>query len=131
MKVYRCAPEEHDRAGAWISHLPVLVSTVAIAACEGEPDEKVLALARQFASSGFRDTSRVGGNPELGLMMAQYNREALIPALQGYRASLERLTRAVEREDWVMLEQTLLVTQAARPQYVEQYLEHSGKVRCR
>ena len=124
-QVYQCAPEEHDRAVAWISHLPVLVSAGAIAACEGEPDEKVLSLARQFASSGFRDTSRVGGgNPELGVMMAQYNRAALLSALQGYRESLERLTRAVDREDWVMLEQTLQATQAARPHYIEQYLEN-------
>jgi len=127
-KVYRCAPEEHDRAVAWISHLPVLVSAGAIAACEGEADERVLSLARQFASSGFRDTSRVGGgNPELGLMMAQYNREALLLALHGYRESLERLTRAVEQEDWVALEQTLQETQAARPRYVVQYLERSDK----
>lgn len=126
-RVYCCAPEAHDRAVAWISHLPVLVSAGAIAACEGETDPEVLALARQFASSGFRDTSRVGGgNPELGAMMAQYNREALLQALQGYRASLERLTRAVEREDWDLLMQLLQATQAARPHYVEQFLERAG-----
>lgn len=127
-KVCLCAPEAHDRAVAWISHLPVLVSAGAIAACEGEPDASVLMLARQLASSGFRDTSRVGGgNPELGLMMAQHNREALLAALYGYRESLERLTQAVEREDWATLAQVLQATQRARPQYVVPPSERSGK----
>ena len=125
-KIYLCGPEEHDRAVAWISHLPVLVSAGAIAACEGEADETVLSLARQFASSGFRDTSRVGGgNPELGVMMAQYNRKALLLALRGYRASLDCLTQAVDREDWATLTQILQETQVARPQYVEQFLQHT------
>lgn len=114
-----CSPAAHDRAVAWISHLPVLVSAGAIAACETEVEPEILQLARQFASSGFRDTSRVGGgNPELGLMMARYNREALLLSLQGYRTSLERLTAAVEQEDWETLEQLLRATQAARPGYL-------------
>ncbi len=118
-RVYTCSPEAHDRAVAWISHLPVLVSAGAIAACEAEPDPSVQQLARQLASSGFRDTSRVGGgNPELGVMMARYNREALLQALQGYRTSLETLARVVAQEDWGALERLLQETQAARPRYL-------------
>jgi arogenate dehydrogenase (NADP+) len=59
-RVYFCRPEDHDRAVAWISHLPVMVSASLIDACMSEADPAVLELAQQLASSGFRDTSRVG-----------------------------------------------------------------------
>ncbi|MHC5829501.1 MAG: prephenate dehydrogenase/arogenate dehydrogenase family protein, partial [Nostoc sp.] len=70
--IYHCQPEQHDRAVSWISHLPVMVSSSLIAACLSETETDVLELAQKLASSGFRDTSRVGGgNPELGVMMAR------------------------------------------------------------
>lgn len=116
--VYNCSPEAHDRAVAWISHLPVMVSASLIDACIHETDPKIVALAQQLASSGFRDTSRVGGgNPELGLMMARYNREALLRSLAQYRQSLDRLTQHIDQEDWTKLEAFLTQTQQSRPQY--------------
>jgi prephenate dehydrogenase len=45
----------------------IMVSANLITACLAETDPVVLQLAQQLASSGFRDTTRVGGgNPELG-----------------------------------------------------------------
>jgi arogenate dehydrogenase (NADP+) len=62
--LYFASPDAHDRSVAWISHLPVMVSASLIKACWQEPDVTVKELAQQLASSGFRDTSRVGGgNP--------------------------------------------------------------------
>ncbi|MFN5837552.1 MAG: prephenate dehydrogenase/arogenate dehydrogenase family protein, partial [Pseudanabaena sp.] len=79
MNVIECSPEEHDRAVAMISHAPVMISASLIAACQEEDDAKVLKLAQTLASSGFRDTSRVGGgNPELGRLMAEYNQTAIL-----------------------------------------------------
>ncbi|MBV8887117.1 MAG: prephenate/arogenate dehydrogenase [Chroococcidiopsidaceae cyanobacterium CP_BM_RX_35] len=116
--VYHCHPEEHDRAVSWISHLPVMVSAGLIAACMSETDADVLALAQKFASSGFRDTSRVGGgNPELGAMMARYNKRELLRALQHYRHNIEALIDLIEQEDWVALKQQLQSTQLARRQF--------------
>lgn len=118
-QVYQCRPEEHDRAVAWISHLPVLVSASLIAACQQEADLDVLELAQTLASSGFRDTSRVGGgNPELGVMMAQYNRQALLRSLQAYRNQLDAMMQQVEQEDWQGLKEQLTHTQASRPLYL-------------
>ncbi|AFY76159.1 prephenate dehydrogenase [Pleurocapsa sp. PCC 7327] len=117
--IYTCMPEEHDRAVAWISHLPVVVSAALIDACTSETDLKVLKLAKQLASSGFRDTSRVGaGNPELGLMMAQYNQENLLRSLFSYRARLDRLIDTIERENWDNLESILELTQRSRPEFL-------------
>lgn len=118
--IYHCQPEQHDRAVSWISHLPVMVSAALIAACMGETDPEVLQLAQNLASSGFRDTSRVGGgNPELGLMMAQYNRQALLGSLQQYRHNLDELINLIEQENWTVLEGKLQSTQQARPNFVE------------
>ncbi|MCP2729364.1 prephenate/arogenate dehydrogenase [Limnofasciculus baicalensis] len=116
--VYLCHPEDHDRAVAWISHLPVIVSAGLIDACMGETDLVVLKLAQQLASSGFRDTSRVGGgNPELGVMMARYNRDFLHKSLLSYRQSIDNLIELVEQEDWQGLEKRLQQTQETRSQF--------------
>ena len=115
--VYHCRPDEHDRAVSWISHLPVMVSAGLIAACMSD-DADVLALAQQLASSGFRDTSRVGGgNPELGVMMARHNREELLRSLHQYRHNIDVLIELIEQEDWTTLEQQLKSTQLARTQF--------------
>ena len=118
-QVYICSPEDHDRAVAWISHLPVTVSAGLISACMSESEPTVLRLAQRLASSGFRDTSRVGGgNPELGVMMARYNRQQLLRSLFQYRQSLDQLIELIEQENWDTLEQILKSTQKARPQFL-------------
>lgn len=117
--VYRCGPEDHDRAVAWISHLPVIVSASLISACLSETDPDIVRLAQQLASSGFRDTSRVGGgNPELGLMMARYNRGELLRSLSVYRDCLDELIAGIEREDWLAIAQKLSATQQARGNFL-------------
>ena len=116
-----CSPEEHDKAVSLISHLPVMTSASLIATCEKETDSQVHQLAQKFASSGFRDTSRVGGgNPELGVMMAKYNREALLMSLHKYRSNLDELVNLIEREDWVSLEQILHSNNQARSKFVKE-----------
>ncbi|MFN6579409.1 MAG: prephenate/arogenate dehydrogenase [Aulosira sp. ZfuVER01] len=119
-KIYHCQPEQHDRAVSWISHLPVMVSASLIAACMGETDPAVLQLAQNLASSGFRDTSRVGGgNPELGVMMAQFNQQALLGSLQQYRQNLDEVIHLIEQENWTALQAKLQSTQKARPKFVD------------
>lgn len=118
-KVYMCKPEDHDRAVAWISHLPVMVSASLVDACTSETDSIILELARTLTSSGFRDTSRVGGgNAELGVMMARYNRQSLLHSLRAYRQSLDQLIELVEHEDWQSLEKRLQQTNLQRSQFL-------------
>lgn len=119
-RLYRCTPEEHDRAVAWISHLPVMVSSGLIQAAMEEPDIEVLELAQQLASSGFRDTSRVGGgNPELGLMMAQYNRSEVLRSLKRYQAVIAQTIAQLEAEEWGQIAHTLNVTTEGRTHFVQ------------
>ena len=83
-----------------------------------ENDNTVVQLAQKLASSGFRDTSRVGGgNPELGVMMAKYNRQELLTSLKEYRYNLDQLIDLIEQEDWKSLQQQLNLTQQARPAF--------------
>ncbi|MEG3847410.1 prephenate/arogenate dehydrogenase [Microcoleus sp. herbarium19] len=116
--VYRCAPEEHDRAVAWISHLPIVASAALVAAAAVEGDRDIVNLAQHLASSGFRDTSRVGGgNPELGVMVAKYNREQLLRSLSIYRDALDQFISDIDTENWQALEHKLKLTQQARENY--------------
>ncbi|MDR9403778.1 MAG: prephenate/arogenate dehydrogenase [Halothece sp. Uz-M2-17] len=117
-EVILCPPEAHDQAVAWISHLPVFVSSSLIAACLQETDAEVAELAQKLASSGFRDTSRVGGgNPELGVMMAKYNKEAVQRSLQLYQEQLETIKQVIEEENWDVLEMMLGQTKGARSRF--------------
>ncbi len=121
VRLVHCQPEEHDRAVAWISHLPVMISASLIAACGNESDARVLDLAKALASSGFRDTSRVGGgNPELGLMMAKYNTEALVRSLHAYRDTLDQVITRLEHQDWETVQATLYQTHQSRPSFLKE-----------
>ncbi len=119
VRLYHCPPAAHDQAVAWISHLPVMVSASLLAACMQETDPQVLALAQALASSGFRDTSRVGGgNPELGLMMAKYNQAALLRSLAQYRDRFDALHAQIAQDDWTGLAALLEQTHQARPPFL-------------
>lgn len=133
----RCDASDHDRAVALISHLPVLVSAAlllgadrgAAAGAGGEPGSgdhdsrepsDLPDLMRALASSGFADTSRVGGgNPELGTWMARWNREALLDALAHYRRALDGLERAVLEQNWSELHSQLSSSQQLRPAFLQ------------
>ena len=119
--LYECTPEAHDRAVALISHLPVMVSASLIQACTQEEEIEVRTLAQQLASSGFRDTSRVGGgNPELGRLMAEFNSPALLVALKRYRSNLDEMIATIETSQWDTLQAELTQTQRDRPGYVRE-----------
>lgn len=115
---YVCDAKVHDRAVSWISHLPVMVSASLLQVClQEEPD--TLKLAQILASSGFRDTSRVGGgNPELGVMMAKYNREELLRSLYNYRDNLDEIIVLIEGKKWQDLTDILTSNGEARPQFL-------------
>lgn len=114
--VLECDPADHDRAVAFISHMPVLVSAALLqSAAAAEPQ----GLLQALASSGFADTTRIGGgNPELGSLMARCNREAVQQALAAYSKALHHLAEQVEGQDWTGLQQALASAQAVRPPFL-------------
>jgi arogenate dehydrogenase (NADP+) len=119
-KYYECDPAQHDRAVALISHLPVMVSASLLQTCLAESEGETLKLAQSLASSGFRDTSRVGGgNPELGRMMAEHNQVEILRSLTQYRQCLDQVIDLISQGDWDAIETLLKQNQNIRPSFVE------------
>lgn len=115
-----CTAADHDRAVALISHLPVLVGAALLqAADQAAAAAGVAPLARALASSGFADTTRVGGgNPELGTLMARCNRDALLEALAAQRQAIAALEELVAHHDWTALAAALSQAQQLRPPFL-------------
>jgi arogenate dehydrogenase (NADP+) len=119
-RLFEASPADHDRAVAWISHLPVMISSSLIHGCLETCPPGLLKLAKGLASSGFQDTSRVGGgNPELGCMMAEYNRRALLDALRAYQQDLAETIESIESSNWPELLTKIERTQVARPDFLK------------
>ena len=79
-------PEEHDKAVALISHMPMVVAQ---ALCENIKDNQ---LAQTLASSGFRDTTRLAlSNTQMASDMVAMNRENIELALGSLTESLNLL----------------------------------------
>ena len=115
-----CTADDHDRAVALISHLPVLVSAALLQTADlCAPQPPLAELVRALASSGFADTSRVGGgNPELGTLMARCNRQAVLEGLAAYRQAITALEQLVEQGQWPVLQQALSRCQQLRPEFL-------------
>ena len=112
-------PQTHDQAVALISHLPVFISTALLQTVTKEPNKSLLMLAQTIASSGFRDTTRVGGgNPELGVAMASNNTSALLNAITSYRSSLDKLEEMIQAKQWDHLRNELSESQLSRPDFL-------------
>ncbi len=112
--------QKHDEAVALISHLPVLVSAALLhTTSQKEEKNSEATLAKLLASTGFLDTTRVGGgNPNLGLDMAMNNTEAILDVVNLYKASLEKLERMLYEKKWDMLSDELSHAQSIRSHFI-------------
>jgi arogenate dehydrogenase (NADP+) len=118
--LHYATPEQHDLAVAWISHLPIMVSASLISACLHEADPTILDFAKKFASTGFQDTSRVGGgNPEMGMMMAEYNHDAILRSLYQYRDRLDSIIGSIESKEWLEIQNLLSTNQVNRADFIK------------
>ncbi len=111
----------HDQAVALISHLPVLISAALLKTVNEENNTSVAALAKSLASSGFADTTRVGGgNPTLGTSMMANNTAAVLEALKSYRENLEHLEKNIVAQNWIQMQKELEQTQLTRPGFLRE-----------
>ncbi len=117
--------EMHDQAVALISHLPMLISAALIKTLGNEGDPLVLSLAKKLASSGFADTTRIGGgNPSLGTSMLAHNTSAILQALNSYQGCLEQFETAMLSKHWNQIQKELEKNQALRPEFVAKNLNY-------
>ena len=111
--------EIHDAAVGLISHLPVLISAALLNTLITDIHPSLYSLAKEIASSGFADTSRVGGgNPELGVSMAKFNRKNIMKNLLLYRHSLDLFEKYLLEENWNELEKILVSSQEERKKFI-------------
>ena len=118
-KCIRADAPIHDEAVGLISHLPVLISAALLNTLFTDTNPSIYALAKSIASNGFADTSRVGGgNPELGVSMAKFNKKNLMRNLISYRNSLDLFEKYLLEENWNELEKLLINTQKGRENFL-------------
>ena len=107
--------EIHDEAVGLISHLPVFISAALLNTLSEDINPSLYSLAKSIASSGFADTSRVGGgNPKLGVSMAKFNKKNLMKSLLSYRHFLELFEKCLLEENWDEVEKILVKTHKTR-----------------
>lgn len=93
-KVVITSPEEHDRAAALISHMPMIVAQ---ALCQNIKDNSI---AQIMASSGFKDTSRLAlSNTEMAEDMVLMNRDNIDDAVNSLKNNINVLLNGNYKED--------------------------------
>jgi prephenate dehydrogenase len=98
------APAAHDRAVAWVSHLPHAAAFALAAAVGGVADE-----VAGLSGGGFVDTTRIAGsNPTMWRDIFVANRAPLLTAVDGLLAELQALRRAIDDGDGAAIEALVL-----------------------
>ena len=87
-------PEKHDQAVALVSHLPLLASIGLCKTVLSLKDKELQNLASLIASSGFRDTTRIGGgNPRMNSDLITSNFLQVAALLPKYYEELEEIIK--------------------------------------
>jgi len=85
-EICQASPKEHDEAVSLISHLPIFLASALIETAQTKNNQSLLALTQKLASTGFADTSRVGGgNDQLGLDLAINNEINVLNAIKNFK----------------------------------------------
>jgi prephenate dehydrogenase len=104
-------PEQHDRAVALASHLP-LVAASALTLTVAQSSEATEALA--LAAGGFRDTTRVAsGSPRMARDICLTNTTPLLASLDAYIATLQSFRDQIVEQS-PTLEDTFTTAKEAR-----------------
>lgn len=87
-------PEEHDKAVAYISHLPMFVAQALVKNIDSS------SLAHQLAASGFRDTTRLAmTNTTLAQDMLVFNKENIVESFNGLYENIKSLLEDKDYKD--------------------------------
>lgn len=90
-KIVITTPEEHDKAVALVSHMPILIAQ---ALCKNIKDNK---LAQELASSGFKDSTRLAlSNTEMAGDLLELNRLNIENSIVGLEDNIALLLKSSE-----------------------------------
>lgn len=97
-EVIEIPPEHHDELVARVSHVPQLAATTLMNVAAASGDEH--ALLMRLAAGGFRDMTRIAaGHPGIWPDICVANRDAILDALDSYRAALDSVRALVDGGD--------------------------------
>ena len=106
--------EDHDRALAFTSHLPYLVSSALAGSLPGE--------YTGLTGTGFRSTARLAGTPShMTLGILQSNRDNILSALYSFHHSLNEMAEALQAENYSQLEALLNQSRSAYLSLISNY----------
>ena len=115
-RVLQLDAREHDGIFAAVSHLPHVIAFALVNTLARRADARRLF---GFSGGGLRDTVRIAGSsPEMWRDICLANREALLAALDGYEAELERVRAAIESGDGAALGEMFEGARAARSKWL-------------
>ena len=119
-KIHETFPEEHDKAVSLISHLPIFLSSALIQTANTKDSKSLLDLSKKISSTGFSDTSRVGGgNPELGIDLAKNNQINILFALSIFKEELNEIEELIINKEWDLLKKKLEKSSRVRKEFCE------------
>ncbi len=118
-EIFKASPKEHDEAVSFISHLPIFVASSLIKTAYIENNKSLLDLTQKLASTGFSDTTRVGGgNPNLGLDLAVNNQQNILNALKEFKNNINEIETIIKDKDWKLLSTTLTKAMEVRSKFI-------------
>ncbi len=111
-------PEQHDRAVALASHLPLLAASALTLTVAQSPDATDATDALTLAAGGFRDTTRIAsGSPRMARDICLTNSAPLIASLDAYITTLQALRQQIAEQN-PTLEGTFTTAKDARDHWV-------------
>ncbi len=111
----KASPKEHDEAVSLISHLPIFLASALIETAHTKNNQSFLDLTQKLASTGFADTSRVGGgNEQLGLDLAINNQINILNAINNFKNKLDILESLIKEKNWELLSNKLAEAKKVR-----------------
>ena len=107
-KICKASPKEHDEAVSLISHLPIFVASSLIKTANTDKNKLLLDLTKELASTGYADTTRVGGgNPNLGLDLAMNNQTNILKAIKDFKNNINEIESLIKDKNWELLSMKL------------------------
>jgi len=95
MAVYEFSPDEHDKAVAYFSHLPHLISSCLANNLELKPKSW-----RKISGNGIKDSTRIAaGDPDLWKQIFLMNKRQLMLALDDWENTLLKMKEIIKNED--------------------------------
>ena len=117
--ICQASPKEHDKAVSLISHLPIFLASALIETAHTKNNQSLADLAQKLASTGFYDTSRVGGgNEQLGLELAMNNQINVLNAINIFKNKLNSLETLIKEKNWEFLSKKLAEAKEIRKNFI-------------